>query len=137
MQKKIGKLNANKYNSKSQLHQRARYPNVYQIDDYEKLIQHLQSSLKAAHEDRRNLIDELTSMKDGGVSKVKTEFAENIRDKNLRISELSLELDKLKNQFEINQKILNLTKKSLVEYKEKYEIEIINWKMNFNCREMI
>ena len=124
IQKKIGKLKANKYNSKSQLHQRARYPNVYQIDDYEKLIQHLQSSLKAAHEDRRNLIDELTSMKDGGVSKVKTEFAENIRDKNLRISELSLELDKLKNQFEINQKILNLTKKSLEEYKEKYEIEL-------------
>ena len=123
MQKKIGKFNENKYNSKSQSHQRARYPNVYQINDYEKLIQHLQSSLKAAHEDRRNLIDEITSMKEGGVSKVKTEFAENIRDKNLKISELSLELDKLKNQFEINQKILNLAKQSLDEYREKYEIE--------------
>ena len=62
-------------------------------------------------------------MKQGGVSQVKKEFADNIRDKNLRLSEMSLELDKLKNQFEINQKILNLTKQGLDEYKEKYEIE--------------
>ena len=120
MQKKLGK---NKFNSKSQFHQRARYPNAYQINDYERLIQHLQTSLKAAHEDRRNLIDEITSMQEGGLSKAKMEFSDNIRDKNLKISELSLELDKLRNQFEINQKILNLTKKSLEEYTEKYQIE--------------
>ena len=123
MQKKLGKINPSKLNAKSKLHQRAKYPNVYQINDYEELIRHLQTSLKAAHEDRRNLIDEITSMKQGGVSQVKKEFADNIRDKNLRLSEMSLELDKLKNQFEINQKILNLTKQGLDEYKEKYEIE--------------
>ena len=119
MQKKLGK---NKFGLKS-FHQRPRYPNAYQINDYERLIQHLQTSLKAAHEDRRNLIDEITSMQEGGLSKVKLEFSDNLRDKNLKISELSLELDKLKNQFEINQKILNLTKKSLDEYTEKYQIE--------------
>jgi chromosome segregation protein len=123
MQKKLGKITPNKLNAKSKLHQRSKYPNVYQINDYEELIRHLQVSLKAAHEDRRNLIDEITSMKEGGVSQVKKEFADNIRDKNLKLSEMSLELDKLKSQFEINQKILNLTKQGLDEYKEKYEIE--------------
>ena len=124
MQKKLGKYKSNnKLNSKSLTNHRPRYPNVYQINDYEQLIGHLQASLKAAHEDRRNLIDEITNMKEGGLSKAKMEFSENIKDKNLQISELGLELDKLKNQFEINQKILNITKKSLDEYQEKYEIE--------------
>ena len=124
MQKKIGKIKSNNNSgSKTQTFQRPKYPNVYQVNDYMQLIQHLQLSLKAAHEDRRNLIDEITSLREGGLSKAKIEFSENIKDKNLQISELNLELDKLKNQFEINQKILNLTKQSLDEYTEKYEIE--------------
>ena len=125
MQKKIGKMKTNKSNTPSQYqtHVKTKYPNAYQIDDYEKLIHHLQQSLKSAHEDRRNLINEITNIKEGGLSKAKIEFSDNIRDKNLKISELSLELDKLKSAYETNQKILNITKKCLDEYTEKYEIE--------------
>ena len=51
------------------------------------------------------------------------EYSENIRDKNLKLSEMSLQLDKLKEKFESNEKILQLTNKSLNEYTEKYTIE--------------
>ena len=100
-----------------------KYPNIYQVNDYEKLITHLQQSLKIAHEDRRQLIDDLNNLKDSGTSKAIIEYSENIRDKNLKLSELSLQLDKLKEKFESNEKILQLTNKSLNEYTEKYTIE--------------
>ena len=100
-----------------------KYPNIYQVNDYEKLITHLQQSLKTAHEDRRQLIDDLNNLKDSGTSKAIIEYSENIRDKNLKLSELSLQLDKLKEKFESNEKILQLTNKSLNEYTEKYTIE--------------
>ena len=124
MQKKLGKMKFKKTGGvPSRFSSGQKYPNAYQINDYEKLIRHLQNTLKAAHEDRRNLINEITSIKEGGLSKAKIEFSDNIRDKNLKISELSLELDRLKSAFETNQKLLNLTKTSLDEYVEKYEIE--------------
>ena len=124
MQKKLGKMKfKNTGGVPSRFSSGQKYPNAYQINDYEKLIRHLQNTLKAAHEDRRNLINEITSIKEGGLSKAKIEFSDNIRDKNLKISELSLELDRLKSAFETNQKLLNLTKTSLDEYVEKYEIE--------------
>ena len=100
-----------------------KYPNIYQVNDYEKLITHLQQSLKTAHEDRRQLIDDLNNLKDSGTSKAIIEYSENIRDKNLKLSEMSLQLDKLKEKFESNEKILQLTNKSLNEYTEKYTIE--------------
>ena len=123
MQKKLGKMKSKGLGVPSRVMGGQRYPNAYQINDYEQLIRHLQNSLKSAHEDRRNLINEITSMREGGLSKAKIEFSDNIRDKNLKISELSLELDRIKTAFETNQKLLNLTKTSLDEYIEKYEIE--------------
>ena len=33
-------------------------------------------------------------MKDGGLSKIKMEYSENVKNNNLKLSELSLELDK-------------------------------------------
>lgn len=99
------------------------YPNLYQINDYEKLITHLQQTLKTAHEDRRKLIDDLNNLKESGTSKAIIEYSDNIRDKNLKLSEMSLQLDKLKDAFETNEKILQLTKKTLDEYTEKYTIE--------------
>ena len=102
---------------------RGGYPNVYQINDYEKLITHLQQTLKTAHEDRRKLIDDLSNLKEAGTSKAIIEYSENIRDKNLKLSEMNLQLDKLKNAFETNEKILQLTKQTLDEYTEKYTIE--------------
>ena len=48
-----------------------RYPNVYQINDYEKLIIHLQQTLKTAHEDRRKLIEDLNNLKESGATKEK------------------------------------------------------------------
>ena len=100
-----------------------RYPNVYQVNDYEKLITHLQQTLKTAHEDRRKLIDDLNNLKEAGTSKAIIEYSENIRDKNLKLSEMSLQLDRLKEAFETNEKILQITKKTLDEYTEKYTIE--------------
>jgi hypothetical protein len=124
MQKRLGKMKYKKAGGiPSRFSGGQKYPNAYQINDYEQLIRHLQNTLKAAHEDRRNLINEITSIKEGGLSKAKIEFSDNIRDKNLKISELSLELDRLKSAFETNQKLLSLTKTSLDEYVEKYEIE--------------
>ena len=126
MQKKLGKLNKpknTKYRPNSQSDLKARYPNAYQIYDYENLINNLQNSLKAAHQDRRNLLNEIINMKDGGLSKIKMEYSENVKNNNLKLSELSLELDKLKVAYERNQKILNITKQCLDEYTEKYEIE--------------
>ena len=122
LKSKMPKTSKFKY-SNSRLQQRGRYPNMYQLNDYENLIQHLQQSLKAAHEDRRQLIDEITSMKEGGLSNLKIEYSNNIRDKNSKLSEMSLELDKLRKQFDINQKLLLLEKKTVDEYKEKYELE--------------
>ena len=126
MQKKLGKLNKpknTKYRPNSQSDLKARYPNAYQIYDYENLINNLQNSLKAAHQDRRNLLNEIINMKDGGLFKIKMEYSENVKNNNLKLSELSLELDKLKVAYERNQKILNITKQCLDEYTEKYEIE--------------
>ena len=124
MQKKLGKMKYKKSGGvPSRISSGQKYPNAYQINDYEQLIRHLQNTIKAAHEDRRNLINEITSIREGGLSKAKIEFSDNIRDKNLKISELSLELDRVKSAFETNQKLLNLTKTSLDEYIEKYEIE--------------
>ena len=126
MQKKLGKLNKpknTKYRQNSQSDLKARYPNAYQIYDYENLINNLQNSLKAAHQDRRNLLNEIINMKDGGLSKIKMEYSENVKNNNLKLTELSLELDKLKVAYERNQKILNITKQCLDEYTEKYEIE--------------
>ena len=100
-----------------------RYPNIYQVNDYEKLITHLQQSLKIAHEDRRKLIDELSNMKDSGASRAIIDYSEKLKDKNLKLSEMSLQLDQLKENFESNQKILQMTNKSLKEYTEKYTIE--------------
>lgn len=99
------------------------YPNMYQINDYEKLITHLQQTLKTAHEDRRQLIEDLNNLKDSGASKAIIEYSDNIRDKNLKLSEMALQLDKLKDAFETNEKILQLTKKALDEYTEKYSVE--------------
>jgi len=62
-------------------------------------------------------------MKEGGLSNLKIEYSNNIRDKNSKLSEMSLELDKLRKQFDINQKLLLLEKKTVDEYKEKYELE--------------
>ena len=100
-----------------------RYPNIYQVNDYQKIITHLQQSLKIAHEDRRKLIDDLNNIKDSGTSKAIIEYSENIKDKNLKLSEMSLQLDQLKEKFESNEKILQMTKKTLDEYTEKYTIE--------------
>ena len=102
---------------------RGGYPNVYQINDYEKLITHLQQTLKTAHEDRRKLIEDLSNLKESGASKAIIEYSENLRDKNLKLSEMNLQLDKLKSDFETNEKILQLTKQTLDEYQEKYTIE--------------
>lgn len=100
-----------------------RYPNVYQVNDYEKIINHLQQTLNNAHADRRKLIEDLTNLKENGASKAIMEYSDNIRDKNLKLSEMSLQLDKLKEAFETNEKILQLTKQTLDEYTEKYTIE--------------
>ena len=100
-----------------------KYPNVYQVNDYEKLINHLQQTLNNAHADRRKLIEDLTNLKENGASKTIMEYSDNIRDKNLKLSEMSLQLDKLKEAFETNEKILQLTKRTLDEYTEKYTIE--------------
>ena len=109
------------YNPNSQSSKR--YPNIYQINDYEKVITHLQQSLKIAHEDRRKLIDDLNNIRDSGASRAIIEYSENIKDKNLKLSEMSLQLDKLKDKFETNEKILQITNQSLKEYTEKYTIE--------------
>ena len=100
-----------------------RYPNIYQVNDYEKVITHLQQSLKIAHEDRRKLIDDLNNIRDTGASRAIIEYSENIKDKNLKLSEMSLQLDKLKEKFETNEKILQITNQTLREYTEKYTIE--------------
>ena len=109
------------YNPNSQSSKR--YPNIYQVNDYEKVITHLQQSLKIAHEDRRKLIDDLNNIRDSGASRAIIEYSENIKDKNLKLSEMSLQLDKLKEKFETNEKILQFTSQTLKEYQEKYTIE--------------
>ena len=95
-----------------------RYPNIYQVNDYEKIITALQKSLKEAHEDRRKLIDDLNNVKDSGASRAIIEYSENIKDKNLKLTELSLELDKLKEKFESNEKILKITNQTLGTFRE-------------------
>ena len=94
-----------------------------EVNDYLKLISHLQQSLKDAHNDRKKLIDDLANIKENGSSKLIIEYSDDIRDKNLKLSEMGLQISKLKSSFETNQQILNLTKNSLEEYMEKYKIE--------------
>ncbi|MCQ2818738.1 MAG: hypothetical protein MJ252_15840 [archaeon] len=98
-------------------------PSQYELQDYIKLIEHLQNSLNEAHEDRRSLLAQLTAFKETKASEAITEYSNDISQKNIQLSELTVKYEQLLRNFETNTKILELTKQSLSEYMEKYTIE--------------
>ena len=116
LQNELKKKNPNKFKKNFQ-------PTNYEIQDYLKLIGHLQQALKDAQNDRRHLIDDLTSLKETSISSKITQYSDDIREKNTQLAELDMNFTKMKNQLETNIKILNLTKESLQEYIEKYTTE--------------
>ena len=99
------------------------YPNIYQKKDYEEVISRLRQTLKNYRENYDKLSNELSSLREGGASKAIIDYSNDIRDKNFKLSELSLEFDKLKEKYEANLKILEITKKTYEEYAEKYTFE--------------
>ena len=110
-------------NSKNKTRTRTFLPSTYEKNEYLQLISHLQNELKIAHEDRKNLLDELTSMKELKSTSTLASYNDNLKDKNLKLAELNQKYEHMVNSLEQNTKILDLTKQGLQEYSEKYRIE--------------
>ncbi len=100
-------------------------------NDYLALISRLREQLKIANEDRRNLIDEMKTLKNSyqnlndlnlsynnnnKVSNYNKELSNKIADLNTNYENATLKLD-------TQNKILEVTKKSLEDYMDKYEKE--------------
>ena len=98
-------------------------PSSYEKDDYIKTIQYLQGQLKVAHNERNNLLDELTTLKETKTSSTLASYSEDLRDKNSKLADLNNKYDKIVNSLETNSKILDLTKQGLQEYSDKYRLE--------------
>ena len=110
-------------NSKTKTRSRTFLPSTYEKNEYLQLISHLQNELKIAHDDRKNLLDELTSMKELQSTSTLASYNDNLKDKNLKLAELNQKNEQLINSLEQNSKILDLTKKGLQEFSDKYTIE--------------
>ena len=110
-------------NSKTKTRSRTFLPSTYEKNEYLQLISHLQNELKIAHEDRQNLLDELTSMKELKSTSTLASYNDNLKDKNLKLAELNQKYEHIVNSYEQNAKILDLTKQGLQEYSDKYRIE--------------
>ena len=118
------KLIKHKPNNKFQNYSSGKnYPNVYQIKDYEEMITVLRQTLKNYRENYEKLSNEVNNLREGGASKAIIDYSNDIREKNFKLSELSLEFDKLKEKYDSILKILDITKKKCDDYIEKYTVE--------------
>ena len=102
-------------------------------NDYLALIARLREQLKIANEDRRNLINEIKNIKDAYANinnNMNNNYMNNIGINNKRNQELASKMADLNTNYESAQmkldtqnKILEMTKRSLEEYINKYERE--------------
>ena len=56
------------------------------------LINQLRTSLKEAHNNRRNLLDELTAIKETNGAKAVTMHSNDLFDKNMKLAELTMKI---------------------------------------------
>ena len=116
-------LNSKNKTSKFLFKNKNNYSSKSEKEDYLNLISHLQNELKNAYEDRRNLIDDLTAIKESKSSSTIVSYSDDLREKNTQLSELKIKYDLMKNSLEANNKILEATKESLKDFSDKYQSE--------------
>ena len=102
-------------------------------NDYLALIARLREQLKLANEDKKNLIDEIKNIKDAYANinlNQKNNYMNNIGSNNKKNQEMISQIANLNTNYESAQmkldttnKILEMTKRSLEEYRNKYERE--------------
>ena len=110
-------------NKKNRTFQKGKnYPSS-ENEKYIKLISELQNELKKAHNERRYLIDDLASLKKSNLSSTLASYSDDLRDNKSKLADLNVKYDKALNSLEVNNKVLELTKKELADYSDKYRIE--------------
>ena len=92
-------------------------------EKYLKLISELQNQLNKAHNERRILIDDIASIKQSNLSSTLASYSDDLRDNKSKLADLNVKYDKALNSLEVNNKVLELTKKELADYSDKYRIE--------------
>ena len=78
------------------------------------MITVLRQTLKNYRENYEKLSNEVNNLREGGTSKAIIDYSNDIREKNFKLSELSLEFDKLKEKYDSILKILDITKKNVM-----------------------